>query len=47
MSVAISRYKSSRHWAVYLNDELVAVTLYKKGAESVRDLLLQKEKGTK
>ena len=34
----ISRY-GRRHWAVYLNNELVAVTVYKKGAVAVRNII--------
>jgi hypothetical protein len=33
--VAITRY-GSRHWAVWLDGELLAVTLYLKGARSVQ-----------
>jgi hypothetical protein len=35
----ISRY-GARHWAIYVNGELLAVTVYKKGALAVRDALL-------
>ena len=34
----VSRY-GERHWAVYLNGELLAVTVYKKGALAVQDAL--------
>jgi uncharacterized membrane protein YbaN (DUF454 family) len=34
LSVAVSRY-GSRHFAVYVNGELLAVTVYRKGAEAV------------
>jgi hypothetical protein len=37
--VRIERYKHGRHWAVIDRGELVAVTLYRKGAEAVRDRL--------
>ena len=36
---SITRY-GSRHWAVYLNGKLLAVTVYKKGALAVQDALL-------
>lgn len=33
--IHISRYRHSRFWAVWRGAELVAVTVYRKGAESV------------
>lgn len=36
--ITITRY-GTRNWAVYLNNELVAVTLYRKGARRVAELL--------
>jgi len=36
--ITISRYKR-RNWAVYLNGELLAVTVYKKGARAVRNAI--------
>ena len=36
--ITITRY-GSRNWAVYMNNELVAVTLYRKGARRVAELL--------
>jgi hypothetical protein len=35
----ITRY-GTRHWAVYLNGQLLAVTVYKKGALAVQDALI-------
>ena len=32
----ISHYRNSRFWAVYDGDDLVAVTVYRRGAEEVR-----------
>ena len=37
----VSRY-GSRYWAVYLNDELLAATVYKKGALAVQNVLTGK-----
>jgi hypothetical protein len=34
--ISISRY-GVRYWAVYLNDELLAVTVYKKGALAIQE----------
>lgn len=33
--IHISRYRQSRFWAVWRGAELVAVTVYRKGAQSV------------
>jgi hypothetical protein len=38
--VTITRY-GTRHWAVYLDGELVVVALYKKGAATVANKLRQ------
>ena len=39
----VARYPDSRFYALYDGDELLAVTVYKKGAEAVRDRLLAQE----
>ncbi|MDD5198202.1 MAG: hypothetical protein PHC88_00235 [Terrimicrobiaceae bacterium] len=36
--VIVTKY-ASRHWAVWLQGELVAVTVYRKGAQRVAELL--------
>lgn len=33
--VHISRYRHTKFWAVWRGEELIAVTVYRKGAESV------------
>ena len=35
--IKVTRYK--RHWAVYLDSKLLAVTVYKQGAVAVKKLL--------
>ncbi|PYK46542.1 MAG: hypothetical protein DME46_01525 [Verrucomicrobia bacterium] len=35
---AVARY-GSRHWAIYLNGQLLAVTVYKKGAVAIQEAL--------
>jgi hypothetical protein len=35
MALRIERYGNTRHWAVYDEQELVVVTLYKRGAQEV------------
>ena len=37
--VRVGRYRGTRYWAVWIGDELLAVTVYKKGAEAVRAAL--------
>ena len=37
--IHISRYSTSRYWAVWRVAELIAVTVYRKGAQSVADQL--------
>ena len=39
----VARYPSSRFYALYDGEELLAVTVYKKGAEAVRDRLQAQE----
>jgi choline-glycine betaine transporter len=38
MKVTVTRY-GARHWAVYYNGQLLAVTVYKKGALAVQEAL--------
>ena len=33
--IHISRYRTTRYWAVWRGAELIAVTVYRKGAQSV------------
>jgi hypothetical protein len=40
MIITVTRYRSSRYFAVYVDGELLAVTVYKKGAEAIRARLL-------
>ena len=37
--MSIAKWKDTRFWAVWNNNELVAVVVYKKGAESIVKLL--------
>ena len=41
MNIKITRYRRSRHWAVYVDGHLLAVTVYRKGAEAVADMILR------
>lgn len=38
MDIEIEKYHD-RYWAVYVNKSLLAVTVYKKGAEEIRNIL--------
>ena len=38
LQTSVTRY-GSRYWAVYLNGQLLAVTVYKKGALAVQNAL--------
>jgi hypothetical protein len=37
--VRIERYNESRFWGLWINDELIAVTVYRKGARSILNLI--------
>ena len=37
--IRIARYRNTRYWGVWLNDQLIVVTVYKRGANSVATLL--------
>ena len=37
--IRVNRYGETRYWAVWVNGELLAVTVYKKGALAIQDKL--------
>jgi len=41
--VRVEKYKGTRYWAVWINGELLAVTVYKKGAVAVKETLSQEK----
>ena len=43
--IRIEKYRGTRHWAVWVNDELLAVTVYKKGALAIRETLCLENQG--
>jgi hypothetical protein len=48
--IEVKRYRkpdgySSRYWAVYVDGELLAVVLYRKGAQAIADLILNTRAG--
>lgn len=40
IGIRVEKYKATRHWAVWVNDQLLAVTVYKKGAVAIKRALL-------
>ncbi len=42
--IRIAKYKNTRHWAVWIDQKLVAVVCYKKGAVAIKNLLMGKNK---
>jgi len=48
--IEVKRYRKpdgypSRYWAVYVDGELLAVVLYRKGAQAIADLILNTRAG--
>ena len=44
--IEVKRYRkpdgyATRHWAVYVDGELLAVIVYRKGAEAIADMLMR------
>jgi hypothetical protein len=37
--IEIRKYRYTRFWAVYVDGELLAVVVYRKGAEAIADIL--------
>jgi hypothetical protein len=37
--ITLGPYKGSRFWAIWINDELLVVTVYRKGARAVLERL--------
>ena len=47
--IEVRKYRHTRFWAVYVDGELLAVVVYRKGARAVADMLMKmsqrKERG--
>lgn len=43
--IRVEKCRSTRHWAVWVNGELLAVTVYKKGALAIRETLCPESQG--
>ena len=39
--IEVKKYRQSRFWAVYVDGELLAVVVYRKGAQAIADHLIQ------
>jgi hypothetical protein len=39
--IEIRKYRQTRFWAVYVDGELLAVVVYRKGARAIADLLMK------
>jgi hypothetical protein len=39
--IEIRKYRHTRFWAVYVDGELLAVTVYRKGAVAVREMIVR------
>ena len=42
-TISIAKYRDGRFWAVWIADELLAVVVYKKGAEAIQRRLMKLE----
>ena len=38
-SIRVEKYRKSRYWSVWVGQELLAVTVYKKGAVAIKNIL--------
>jgi hypothetical protein len=43
--IEVRKYRHTRFWAVYVDGELLAVVVYRKGARAVADLILSNRAG--
>ncbi len=39
--IEIRKYRQTRFWAVYVDGELLAVVVYRKGARAIADMLMK------
>ena len=43
--IEVRKYRSTRFWAVYVDGELLAVVVYRKGARAIAALLMETRAG--
>ena len=41
ITISIEKYRGRPYWSIWLGEELLAVTVYKKGAVAIKDLLTE------
>ena len=39
--IEVRKYRQTRFWAVYVDGELLAVVVYRKGARAIADMLMR------
>lgn len=39
-AIRVEKYKQTRYWAVWIDNRLLAVTVYKKGALAIKELVV-------
>jgi hypothetical protein len=39
--ISVEKYRGGPYWSIWLGEELLAVTVYKKGAVAIKDLLTE------
>lgn len=44
--LSITRYRNTRYWAIWLGGDLLAVTVYRKGAEAILNYINSKKAHT-
>ena len=43
--IEVRKYRHTRFWAVYVDGELLAVVVYRKGARAIADMLIETRAG--
>ena len=43
--IKIQKYPDSRYWAIIVDGDMLALTVYKKGAEAIKNVLNETSKG--
>lgn len=41
--IRVEKYRGTRYWSVWLGEELLAVTVYKKGAMAIKEILVKQQ----
>ncbi|NJO17100.1 MAG: hypothetical protein HC877_15565 [Thioploca sp.] len=43
--IRVEKYRGTRYWSIWIGEELLAVTVYKKGAVAIKNALTRKRVG--